>query len=213
MIIQSKAIVIKSFPYGDSSLISRVLIENGQKLSIMIKGAKSLKSNKTALFQSMNFINMNYYNKETRSIQLFKEGSLIDGFNYLKSNFDIMKYSLCIIDIIDKVLPKNYKDKIMFEITYKCLSCMSNKYDYRVIFIFFLLSFSHYNGYSINELEFNSVKSDRALDLFIQDSENYHHIVKLMEGIDLDELIRKTLSFIQSYIPEINHAKSLKFLN
>ena len=41
MIIQSKALVIKSFPYGETSLISRVLLESGHKLSIMIKGAKA----------------------------------------------------------------------------------------------------------------------------------------------------------------------------
>ena len=213
MIINSQAIVIKTFSYGDTSLISRLLLSNGEKISIMVKGAKSLKSNKCALFQSMNFININYYNKETRAIQLFKEGSLIDGFNHLKTNFDIIKHSLCIIDIIDKALPKNYKDKIMFEITYKCLSCMSNKYNYRIIFIFFLLSFSHYNGYSINELQFNSLKSKDALALFIEDSANCNRIIQLMEGIDLDELIRKILLFIQSYIPEINYAKSVKFLN
>ena len=84
MIIKAKAIVIKSFSYGETSLISRLLLNSGEKTSIMIKGAKSLKSNKTALFQSMNFIRMDYYHKDTRDIQLFKEGSLINGFLELK---------------------------------------------------------------------------------------------------------------------------------
>ena len=91
MIIKSKAIVIKAFPYGETSLISRVLIDNGQKLSIMIKGAKSLKSNKTALFQSMNLIHMTYYHKENREMQLFKEGHLIDSFPHIKKAFESMK--------------------------------------------------------------------------------------------------------------------------
>ena len=89
MIIKSKAIVIKSFSYGESSLISRVLIDNGQKLSLIIKGAKSLKSNKSALFQSLNFIEIQYYQKDNREIQLFKEGYLIKSFRNVKKNIRI----------------------------------------------------------------------------------------------------------------------------
>ena len=122
MILKSKAIVIKSFSYSESSLISRLLLENGEKLSIMIKGAKSMKSNKTALFQSMNLIEFNYYNKSTRDIQLFKEGRLIDDFKIVKNNFNSLTYGLGIIDIIDKALPNSYKDSQMFDIAFKCLN-------------------------------------------------------------------------------------------
>ena len=155
MITKSTAIVIKSFSYSDTSLISRLLLDSGEKMSIMIKGAKSMKSNKSALFQSMNFIKMDYYYRENREMQMLKEGSLIDGFSYLKNNFEIIKYSLCIIDIIDKALPKEYKDSKMFDITYKCLKSMNDRKNHKMIFIFFLLSFSHYNGYTVNQLQFN----------------------------------------------------------
>ena len=69
MILKSKAIVIKSFSYSDTSLISRLLLDSGEKTTVMIKGAKSIKSNKTALFQSMNFIKMDYYYRENRDMQ------------------------------------------------------------------------------------------------------------------------------------------------
>ena len=50
----------------------------------------------------MNFIDLNFYYKDNREMQLFKEGYLINDFGFLKSNFDTMKYGLSIIDIIDK---------------------------------------------------------------------------------------------------------------
>tara|TARA_B110000196_G_C20971185_1_gene578789 strand:+ start:63 stop:710 length:648 start_codon:yes stop_codon:yes gene_type:complete len=215
VILQSKAIVIKSFSYSESSLISRILLENGEKISIMIKGAKNLKNNKSVLFESMNFIDLNYYHRDTRDIQLFKEGCLMNDFGAMKSNFDTMKYGLCIIDVIDKALPREYKDYQMFNIAYKCLNKIDNNENYKITFLFFLLSFSHYNGYSINNINFNTLSSDKALDLFMNGSNenDYKEIINFMEGIDLDQLIKKTLSFIQSYIPEISHVKSLKFIN
>ena len=215
MIQQSKAIVIKSFSYSESSLISRILLDNGEKSSIMIKGAKNLKNNKSALFESMNFIDLNFYYKDNREIQLFKEGNLINDFGFLKRNFDTMKYGLSIIDIIDKALPKQYQDHQMFNIAYQCLNKINNNEGHKITFLFFLLSFSHHNGYSINNSNFNTFKSEKALDLFMNgNSDNdYKKVINLMEGIDLDQLIKKTLSFIQSYIPELSYAKSLKFIN
>ena len=211
MIVKSKAIVIKSFSYSDTSLISRLLLDSGEKITIMIKGAKSIKSNKSALFQSMNFIKMDYYYRENRDMQTFKEGNLISSFSHLKNNFETMKYGLCIIDIIDKALPKEYKDSQMFEIAYKCLRLIDDKKNYKIIFIFFLLSFSHYNGYSINQSQFNAFKPDEALNLFILD--DYDKIIQSMKKNDLDKLIKKILSFIQSHILEIKNVKSLKFVN
>ena len=211
MIRKSTAIVIKSFSYSDTSLISRILLDTGEKISIMIRGAKSMKSNKTALFQSMNLIRMDYYYRETREMQMFKEGNLIDGFAHLKNNFETIKYGLCIVDIIDKALPKQYKDPQMFDIAYKCLALINDKQDYKIIFIYFLLSFSHYNGYSINELQFNSLKSDEALNLFMMNK--YKNVLESMVGIECDQLIKKLLSFIQSHIAEIKNVKSLQFVN
>ena len=211
MIAKSTAIVIKSFSYSDSSLISRLLLDNGEKMTIMIKGAKSMKSNKSALFQSMNLIKMDYYYRENREIQMFKEGSLISSFSNLKNNFETLKYGLCIVDIIDKVLPKEYKDSKMFDIAYKCLKSIDNKKNHKMMFVFYLLSFSHYNGYTINQIQFNSFKADEALNLFIMD--DYDDMIISMAETDLDSLIKKLLTFIQSHILEIKNVKSLKFVN
>ena len=90
-----------------------------------------MKSNKTALFQSMNLIEFNYYNKSTRDIQLFKEGRLIDDFKIVKNNFNSLTYGLGIIDIIDKALPNSYQDSQMFDIAFKCLNKINDNEDYK----------------------------------------------------------------------------------
>ena len=216
MIIKSKAIVIKSFSYGESSLISRVLIDNGQKLSLIIKGAKSLKSNKSALFQSLNFIEIQYYQKDNREIQLFKEGYLIKSFRNVKKTFESMKYSLAMIDIIDKVLPKDYQDIIMFEIMLQSLDQIEDNVNCKLIFIVFLILFSHYNGYSIKDFDIDYLKSDTLTKIFSHSSGQQNEYLQLLQSInniDSTNLIEKLLLFIRMHIPEIKNVKSLKFIN
>ena len=140
MIIQSKAIVIKSFPYGDSSLISRVLIENGQKLSIMIKGAKSLKSNKTALFQSLNLIQMNYYHKDNRDMQILKNVSLHNSLNMVRSNLSKIILRQIIIESLDKTTPDNNPQPVLYKLTWRVLNKIDEKNVYHwMVFSFFYI--------------------------------------------------------------------------
>ena len=103
----------------------------------------------------------------------------------------------------------------MFNIALKCLEKINNKENYKIIFFFFLLSFSHYNGYSIDRLNINNNNSNRILNCFInnRNQDEYQNIYNDIADIDVDLLIRKTLSFIRSHMPEISNVKSLKFIN
>ena len=86
MIVKNQAIVIKSFSYGDTSLISRLILNDGNKISLLIKGAKSITSNKSALFQPLNLIDIDYYHKDSRDIQIYKEATLINGFKDIRKS-------------------------------------------------------------------------------------------------------------------------------
>ena len=57
--------------------------------------------------------------------------------------------------------------------------------------------------------------SEKALDLFINSYNNmeYYEMIDHLKEIDLDMLIKKTIIFIKTSIPEISYVKSLKFIN
>lgn len=213
MIKKSQAIVIKSIPYGNSSLISRLILDDGQKLSIIVKGAKNIKNNKSIIFQSMNFINITYYYRESREIQIHKDSDLTNNFNYIKKNFNSLKYALSIIDIIDKATPNNYNDINMYNITLQSLKKIESKENYKIIFILFLIAFSHHNGYSINS--FNSCSYSKVLDLLkVENNESdINNFCNFFESLDINETIRIILMEIRNNINEISKVKSLKFIN
>ena len=184
MILKNHAIVIKSFSYGDTSLISRLILNDGNKISLLIKGATSMKSNKSALFQPLNLINIDYYHKDTRDIQIYKEATLISGFMDLRKSFDCIKYSLCMIDIIDKTLAKHTNEDIFFNLLY-----------------------SYYSGYSIANLNYQSS------NIIFSNNFEYKNLEELVKTYDHNYIIKEMIYLISININEIKNVKSLRFIN
>ena len=215
MLVKHKAIVIKSFSYGDTSLISRLILNDGNKMSLLIKGAKNIKSNKSALFQSCNLIHIDYYYKDSRDIQIYKEGHLIDGFMNLRKSFDSIKYGLCMIDIIDKTLPKYSNEEIMFNLLQDCLSKINNKDNSKIVLIYFLLLYSYYSGYNLTDLDYSSLKIDHSfMDKISQyNSIEYLKLEELILNNNHDIIIKEIIYLIGLNIDEIKNVKSLRFIN
>ena len=206
MILKNKAIVIKSFPYGDTSLISRLILNDGNKISLLIKGATSMKSNKGALFQPLNLIDIDYYHKDNRDIQIYKEGTLINGFMDLRKSFDCIKYSLCMIDIIDKTLAKHSNESIIFNLLYDSLNRLDNN-NKKIVFIYFLLLYTHYSGYSITKINYQNNSIDFANNF------KYNNLEELIKNYDHNYIIKEIIYTIGLNINEIKNVKSLKFIN
>ena len=213
MIRKAQAIVIKSFPYGNSSIISRLILDDGEKISLIVKGAKNIKNNLSIIFQSMNVINISYYFKESRDIQIHKESELINNFKNIKKNFNSLKYALCIVDIIDKATPKNYNDVNMYNITLQSLKKIDTKENYKIIFILFLIAFSYHNGYSISYL--NNYPHENVLKLLRSENSQIeiNRFQSLFRSLDINEIIRVILMETKNNINEISKVKSLKFIN
>ena len=50
MIAQTPAIVLKSFPYRETSIIARCFSKNYGKISLIVKGARTKKKSKASFF-------------------------------------------------------------------------------------------------------------------------------------------------------------------
>ena len=70
MIINTDAIVLKTFSYGETSLISRCFTKDKGKISFIIKGAKSKKI-LSPYFQPLSFINIIYKENEKENFRLY----------------------------------------------------------------------------------------------------------------------------------------------
>ena len=102
MLISTNAIVLKTIPYGDSSIISRLFTEDQGKISIIAKGAWRPKKTAGMILEPMKHIHLQYYHKNSREIQILKEICLIHQFSILRSHLDRIILGQAVVEILDK---------------------------------------------------------------------------------------------------------------
>ena len=107
MIVHTPAIVLKSFPYSDTSIIARCFSKDQGKVSIIVKGARSKSSPKTAHFQPLGYIEMIYNNKPDRGLQVLSKVDFIEFWPRIVEDLKAVTLSMTILEITDKTLSEN----------------------------------------------------------------------------------------------------------
>ena len=87
MITNSSAIVLKRFPYGESSIIARCFVKNNGKLSFIVHGARRKKSPRSAHFQPINCLDLVYYYKPSKNLQTISKSSFACTWKNIPQNF------------------------------------------------------------------------------------------------------------------------------
>ena len=87
MIYNSEALILNTRQYGDTSLICNLFTKQYGKLSIISKGARTLKNPNRAIIQPAQFIDLHYYYKPGRNIQILKEASINQHIFHIHENY------------------------------------------------------------------------------------------------------------------------------
>jgi len=119
MIINTDAIVLKTFSYGETSLISRCFTKDKGKISFIIKGAKSKKNLVSPYFQPLSFINIIYKENEKRELQIVSKVSFVQIWTQIPLSLRKMSLSQSILEISDFTLEKNDPYPNLFNILIK----------------------------------------------------------------------------------------------
>ena len=115
MIIETPAIVLKTFPYGETSLISRCFTKEKGKVSFIIKGARSKKNIVAPYFQPLSFIQIIYNEKEKRELQIVSKVHFIKIWLKISQSLKKMILLQSILEITDFSLEINDPHPGLFE--------------------------------------------------------------------------------------------------
>lgn len=102
MIINTSAVVLRSFPYSETSIIARCYTRDHGKVSLIVKGARRKKSPMAAYFQSMNYLDIVYYYRETRSLQSVSKAAFVEIWSGLNQELRRIAYGLAVIELTEK---------------------------------------------------------------------------------------------------------------
>ena len=126
MIINTNAIVLKTFPYGETSLISRCFTKDKGKISFIIKGAKSKKNLISPYFQPLSYINIIYKENEKRELQIVFKVSFVQIWTQIPLSLKKVSLSQSILEISDFTLEKNDPYPNLFNLLIKTFQNFEN---------------------------------------------------------------------------------------
>ena len=210
MLISTSAIVLKTIPYGDTSVIARMFTEDQGKVTILAKGAWRPKNNAGTLLEPMNHIHLQYYHKNSREIQVLKDGGFTQQFSNLRKELSKVIVGLTIVEMMDKSTLDNNPFPILYRLGWRVLEKLNDeKQNIWLVFVFFLYQLSLRLGFLPNIKKCSKCNADLISGCFdnytgelicvncskqskISLDENSLSALQKLEGLHLDDL--QTLS-------------------
>lgn len=117
MLVHTEAIILKTVDYGDSSKILTIFSRQDGKIALIAHSAKKPKSKFSGLAEVGNMLDVVYYVKESRSVQILKEASYAQKMFNLRRDFEKMAVSLSALELIEQLLHENEVNKPLFDFT------------------------------------------------------------------------------------------------
>lgn len=121
MISHTEAIVFRTVDYQESSKIVTVFSREHGKIALMVRGAKKPKSKFSGLIEVGNMLDVVYYYKSSRSVQILSEASYQQKTMNLRTDFEKMATMISAIELISQLLHDNEVNEPLFDFTQKML--------------------------------------------------------------------------------------------
>tara|TARA_Y100000591_G_scaffold318776_1_gene330087 strand:+ start:651 stop:1337 length:687 start_codon:yes stop_codon:yes gene_type:complete len=151
LIVNTPAIVLKSFSYGESSLIARCFSEKNGKVSLIIKGAKKNKSPKAPYFQPFCYIDIIYNYKLNRDLQILSKVNFRQYWSKILDDLYRVSLAISILELTDKTMPDNDPNPVLFLTLKKVLKAFNNTLiDPKILFWFYECALLNNLGFQPN---------------------------------------------------------------
>jgi len=160
-IIKTEAVVLSKINYGDSSIIASIYSKDSGKMSVIIKGGRSPKSKIGMMVDPLNHLEIVFYKKESRDVQLLSGAEIISHFHHLKEDLERLKYSYAVIELVKKLSPENEPNIKIFKGIVRILSLFdSSNESPEILFGRFFLFLIEEVGYQLQLFKCSSCGKD-----------------------------------------------------
>jgi len=114
--IKTEAIVLHSFKYGDTSIISRIYTKELGLQSYLVPGVRKRKTSfKYSLFQPLSIFEMVVYHKERQGLQRIKEISSVKQYNHIQSDIKKTTIAIFISEVLINCLKEEESNPLLFD--------------------------------------------------------------------------------------------------
>ena len=205
MIIDTSAIVLKTFPYGETSLISRCFTKEKGKVSFIIKGAQSRKNLISPYFQPFSYIQIIYNEKQKRDLQIISKVHFIKIWLKIPQSLKKMTLLQSILEITDFSLELNDPHPELFELLTEVIEFYeSDSINSNLAFWFYECAVLSETGFRIDlKLDNFGLKDNNSLNL--KDQNKYRYILqnlinKNLREISFEKILPEEKKIISNYL-------------
>ena len=203
MIVNTKAIVLKTFPYGETSLISRCFTKDKGKLSFIIKGAQSKKNLLSPYFQPLSYIQIIYNENEKRELQIVSKVNFVNIWLNIPQSLKKMTLLQSILEITDFTLERNDPHPQLFNLLIESFNNFENeKVKDNLIFWFYECELLSEMGFKIDlknceidKYEYPNSKIAEGSLVVLE-----HLVNKSIDQIEFDKVSQKDKKIISTYL-------------
>ncbi|CAI8274442.1 MAG: DNA repair protein RecO [Bacteroidetes bacterium MED-G17] len=171
MLVKGRGIVIKNITYGETSLISKILLQNEGLKTFLVNGVRSKKSKfKPAYFQLFTLLELDYYQKESTNFLRIKEIKPDPLLHGLQANVKKILLIQRMVEFINNILLDNLSEPKSFDWLKKYILYVN---DHEVhppaLYLHFLIKSGEILGISLENLP----EDQNSFDLeFLETSNN-----------------------------------------
>jgi DNA repair protein RecO (recombination protein O) len=126
MITHTRAVVLKSVDYQESSKIITVLSEQHGKIALIARGAKLPKSKLAGLIEIGNILDVVYYYKPTRGVQSLTEASIHYASYAFRADIERASILYATLELITQLVHENEVNEAIFAFAEKFIAWLGD---------------------------------------------------------------------------------------
>lgn len=115
-IVKTRAIVLKSMKYGETSKIVTFYSEDFGKIKGIVKGARKSKSKYGSSLETFSYVQMVIYKKESHSLHLVTQCDLLKIFKTITEDLNKLSVGLKIVELIEKISHDEERNPQIFKL-------------------------------------------------------------------------------------------------
>lgn len=150
-IVKTRAIVLKSMKYGETSKIVTFYTKDFGKIKGIIKGARKAKSKFGSSLETFSYVQMVMYKKENLSLHLVTQCDLLKIFKTITEDLNKLSVGLKIVELIDKISHDEERNPQIFKLVIDVFDALDVQTEnIQNIFCVFEIKLIELLGYRIN---------------------------------------------------------------
>ena len=234
-ILSSKAIVISTIKYSDTSLIVRLYTKEVGLVSFLLKGVLKSKKGKlrTAYFQPLNQLSIIFSYQEKRNLQLLKEAQVIHVYETIYTSITKQSIVLFLSEVLSSAIQEEETNTLLYEYLEHSLIWLDSHEQISNFHLLFLLNLTKFLGFYPDVSQSNK-NGFHLSEGFFTDNLQIKEVIKGNEinqfkkllGINFDklndikmsqksrrELISHLMVYYQHHLDGFKTPKSIHILN